>query len=208
MRNLTIKMRLIVTLGIVGVLLIAVGVMGVIGMSNANKHLDEMYNHSMVPSTQIASINRLLLRNRLAVAVSLVTPTPEVIRQQTADIDSNIAEIGKIWDAYTAIPMSDENKKLVEKFGEDRKKFVLGALKPTVEMLRAGEIDAAKKNVVDAIRPMFVPVRGGIVALGKYHDDSAKRAPSTQLKRARSCATSPSLPFSLVWRWPASWAGC
>ena len=176
MRNLTIKMRLIVTLGIVGVLLIAVGVMGVIGMSNANKHLDEMYNHSMVPSTQIASINRLLLRNRLAVAVSLVTPTPEVIRQQTADIDSNIAEIGKIWDAYTAIPMSDENKKLVEKFGEDRKKFVLGALKPTVEMLRAGKIDAAKKNVVDAIRPMFVPVREGIVALGKYHDDSAKKS--------------------------------
>ncbi len=176
LNNLTIKMRLIVTLGIVGALLIAVGVMGIIGMSNANKHLDEMYNHSMVPSAQIADINRLLLRNRLAVAVALVTPTAEVIRQQAADIDSNIAEIGKIWDAYTAIPMSEDRKKLAEKFGEARKKFVLGALKPTVEMLRAGKIDAAKKNVVDAIRPMFGPVREGIVALGKYHDDAAKKS--------------------------------
>ena len=60
MRNLSIKMRLIVTLGIMGVLLIVIGVMGVVGLSRSNDSLNDMYTRDMVPTAQIAEIQELL----------------------------------------------------------------------------------------------------------------------------------------------------
>ena len=133
MRNLTIKMRLIATLGIIGALLIAVGAMGIVGMNNANSSLEAMYSRDTVPTEQVAEVQRRLLLNRLLIAVSLVTPTPEEIRKNTAEVEANIAEISKVWDAYMAGPMNEDRKKLAETFAEHRKKFVQQGLRPAIE---------------------------------------------------------------------------
>ena len=175
MRNLSIKMRLIVTLGIMGVLLILIGVMGVVGLSRGTDNLEKVQTRSMEPTVQVAEIQERLLRNRLAIAVSIVTPNPAVIQQQTAEIESNIAAITKLWDEYMAGHMSDERRKLAEKFAEDRKKFVQGGLKPAVELLRAGKIEQTKQHVTDAIRPLYKPVGEGIAGLMKFQVEAAKK---------------------------------
>jgi methyl-accepting chemotaxis protein-1 (serine sensor receptor) len=174
MRNLTIKMRLIVTLGIVGLLLMAVGAMGIYGMNSIGAELEAMYKRDTVPTAQIGHINRLLLRNRLAIANSVNIPTAENIRRNTAEVEANIAEITKTWDEYMAGPMGAERRKLAEAFAEHRKKFVQQGLRPAVEMLRAGKVDAVKKHIVEAIQPTFAPVREGIDALTKFQVDAAK----------------------------------
>ncbi len=175
LNNLTIKTRLIFVLGLLSALLVVVGVMGVVGMSRGNENLEKMYQRDLAPTVHVSDIQRLLLHNRLAIAVSLATPTPEVIRQNTAEIEGNIAAIGKIWDEYMAGQMSENRRKLAEKFAEDRMKFVQGGLKPAIEMLRAGKIDQTKKHVVDAIRQLYVPVGEGIAALKKYQVEAAKK---------------------------------
>jgi methyl-accepting chemotaxis protein-1 (serine sensor receptor) len=175
MGNLSIKMRLIVTLGVVCVLLLGVGALGIFGMNSIRHSLESMYERDLVPSTQIAHINRLLLRNRLAIANSSNIPTPENIKRNTAEVESNIAEIGKTFDAYMAGPMSEERRKLSEKFAEDRKKFVQQGLRPAIEMLRAGKIDAVKKHIVEVIVPTFAPVREGIDGLTDYMTKAGKK---------------------------------
>jgi methyl-accepting chemotaxis protein-1 (serine sensor receptor) len=175
MNNLSIRMRLVVTLGIMGMLLIVIGVMAVVGLSRSNDNLGSMYTRDMVPTTEIAEIQELLLRNRLAIAVSIVTPTAAVIQANTAEIESNIAAIGRIWEAYMAGPMSAERRRLAETFFENRKKFVQGGLRPAIELLRAGKIDQTKQHVVDAIRPLYKPVGEGIARLMKYQVDTAKK---------------------------------
>src|SRR4030067_1088167 len=175
MRNLSIKMRLIAPLGIMGVLLIAVGVMGVVGLSRSNDSLNNMYTRDLSPTTQIAEIRELLLRNRLAIAVSMVTPTPAVIQANTSEIDKNLTAIGKIWDEYMAGQMNAARRKLAETFFEHRKKFVQGGLRPAIELLRAGKIDQTRQHVVDAIRPLYKPVGEGIAGLTKFQTDAAKK---------------------------------
>jgi methyl-accepting chemotaxis protein-1 (serine sensor receptor) len=175
MRNLTIKMRLIATLGVVGVLLIAVGVLGVIGMNRSNQSLQDMYAQDAVPTEQIAEIQQRLLRNRLAIAVSIVTPTPAEIQKNTAEIENNIAAITKVWDEYMSGTMSAERRRLAEQFAENRKKFVQQGLKPAIDLLRAGKIDQTRQHITDAIRPLYGPVGEGIAALMKYQVESAKK---------------------------------
>ncbi|MDP2323264.1 MAG: Tar ligand binding domain-containing protein, partial [Gammaproteobacteria bacterium] len=85
-KNLTIKIRLSFVIGLLSVLLGVVGGVGLYGMSKSNEGLLTVYADRTVPMGQIADIQRMLLRNRLLAATALVTPVPEVIRENTAEM--------------------------------------------------------------------------------------------------------------------------
>jgi methyl-accepting chemotaxis protein-1 (serine sensor receptor) len=174
MHSLTIKMRLIMTLSILLIALLVVGALGIFGMSTANKGLQSVYEDRTIPLQQVTSIGRLILRNRLDIANSVISPTPAEIQKNMDDMDKNTVEIGKIWDAYMATYLTPEEKILADKFAEDRKKFVVEGLKPASALLRAGKIDEAKKHIANVIRPLYVPVREGVDALVKLQIDVAK----------------------------------
>ena len=119
-RNLSIKARLIFILSFMAVLLLGIGIIGLNGINSTEAGLKTVYEDRTVPLGQVGHIESLLLQNRLAIAVALVTPTPAVIDDSTAKIESNISEISKIWEAYMATTLTPEEKVLAEKFAEDR----------------------------------------------------------------------------------------
>jgi len=168
-------MRLSLLIGMLSILLVGIGAIGLIGMQRANEGLRSVYENRTIPLGQVDHIEALLLENRLAIAVALVTPTPDVIKDRTEHIESNIAEITKIWDAYIATYLTPEEKLLAGKFAEDRKKFVTEGLKPAIAALRANDIEKAKQIVVEQIRPLYQPVGEGIDALGKLQLNVARQ---------------------------------
>ncbi len=174
MKDLKIGTRLIILAGTLLMLAIIIGSLGLVGMHKTDEALNSVYNDRAVPMGQISDIQKLLLTNRLKIAVSLVTPVPDVIQKNTADIEQNLAEIGKIWDAYMATAMSPEEKALAEKFAADRKAFVVEGLKPSIAALRDKNIDLANKIVVEKIRPLYVPVGDGIQKIMQFQLDGAK----------------------------------
>src|SRR5512143_1519037 len=173
--NLTIKARLIFLLSFMSMMLVIGGFMGLGGMAKTEEGLKSVYEDRTIPLGQVGQIQALLLQNRLAIAVALVTPTPEVIADSATKIENNIAEITRIWDAYSAITHSPEEKVLADKFAADRKKFVVEGLKPTLAALRANDIETAKQLVVDKVRPLYQPVAEGIDALDDHQLAMAKQ---------------------------------
>ena len=175
-KNLSIKSRLTTVIAILSVALLIIGGMGIFGMSKANDGLRTVYDNSVVPMEQISNIQKLLLDNRLRIAVSLVTPTSEVIRRNTEMVEQNIAEITRIWETYSANShLSAEDKALADKFAEDRKRFVQEGLRPAVAALRASDIKLANGLVTDRIRPLYEPVGEDIKKLMQMQLDDAKR---------------------------------
>ena len=173
-KNLTIKNRLIFIISFLSALLLVIGTFGLSGMGKANEGMRVTYEEHLAPLEQVESIQAKLLQNRLFIAISLITPTPEVIQERAGQVDQNIADISKTWDAFTVIPQSAAEKKLVDKFSEDRKKFVTEALKPAVAALRANNIKEANRIVVELMRPLYKPVSDGIEALTKLQMDEAR----------------------------------
>ena len=171
-----ISTRLIVLIGVLSALLLAIGGMGLAGIAQANDSLLSVYERRTVPMGQVAEIQERLLRNRLAIAVSLVTPTPDDIARNTAQVEANIAAITKVWEAYMAAALSPEEEKLAKAFAESRKRFVVEGLKPTVAALRANDLKEAQRLVVDAVRPLYVPVGDGIKALMQLQLDEGRKA--------------------------------
>ncbi len=174
MNRFKISTRLMALVGALSVLLIAIGALGLLGISKANDALQTVYEDRLLATSQLADIQRQLIRNRLAIAVALVTPTPEVINPATAEVESNITSIGLTWKAFMASHLTTEEAKLSNKFAEDRTKFVQDGLLPTIAALRANEIENAKRLVVEKIRPLNAPVLQGMEALLKLQIDEAK----------------------------------
>ncbi len=175
LRKPTVALRMKLIIGFLMVLAVGVGTAGVFGMMRANDGLRTVYEDRLLPLEEVTLIDRLILRNRLLIAVSLVTPEPGYIRANMDQLEANIAEIGKVWEAFLSTHLTPEAKQLAEKFTEDRKKFVTEGLKPAAAALRAGKLEEAKRIVANQVRPLYEPVGTGINALIKLQADSAKQ---------------------------------
>jgi methyl-accepting chemotaxis protein len=172
--NLTIKSRLIFIIGLMSIFLLSIGLLGLYGISKANEGLRSVYEDRTIALGQVAKISDLLQRNRLRIVAAILTPTHEMIRDNTAEVEKNIGEIGKTWDAYMATYLTADEKKLADQFAEDRKKFVATGLKPAIAALRDGDIKETTRIVADVIRPLFQPVGEGVAALQQLQLDVAK----------------------------------
>jgi methyl-accepting chemotaxis protein len=187
--NLSIKSRLIALLSFMAALLLGIGIMGLHGMGKTKAGLKSVYEERTIPLGQLGNIHALLLENRLALAVTQITPTPEVIAESIAKIESNSAEVSKLWDSYMTTYLTPKEKILADKFAEDRKRFLVEGLKPAVAALRANDIETTKQIAVNKVRPLYKPIRQGIEALGQLQLDQAKQEYEQAEKRYTSIRT-------------------
>ncbi len=155
--------------------MILIGGMGLHGMQDTTRSLRTVYEDRTVPMAQIAAIQKLILTNRLLITAALVTPTTEVIKNNTAEVEQNIAEISKTWDAYMGTYLTPKEKQLAEKFAEDRKIFVAEGLKPAISALRANDIAQANTIIGTKIRPLYEPVSDEIQSLLQLQIDVAQQ---------------------------------
>jgi len=175
MNNLKISTRLIVVIGLLSLLLVAGGALGMFGIERTNASVETVYRNNTVPMGHIAEIQARLLRNRLAIAVALVTPDPETIRRSTAEVEQNIDAITRVWDEYSSQVVETAEKELASTFAVNRGRFVQEGLRPAVAALRAGDIYEARRVVEERIRPLYEPVGAGIQTLKQYQIDAAQR---------------------------------
>ncbi len=172
-KHLNIKSRLIAIVGLLSMLLLVIGGVGVLSMNKAKESLRNAYENRLLPISQISSIQTLLLINQLDIAKSLNTPTPEVIRKNTVEVEQNIEQMARFKDAYMAAKLTKEEKALAEQFTENRKHFVEDGLKPFIAALRANDITQANKVVEDKINYLYPPVAKNIQQLMQLQLDAA-----------------------------------
>jgi methyl-accepting chemotaxis protein-1 (serine sensor receptor) len=165
MNQLKISTRLMVLIGIVVMLLMAVGLTGLSGISQSNAALKSVYEDRTIPMGQLGDVQHQLLLNRLAVANAVLDPTPEALAKGIADVGNNLITIQKTWDAYMATTLTAEEAVVAKKFVEDRTRFVQEGLQPAVAALGAKDIAGAHRLILEKIRPLSAPVEAGLEAL-------------------------------------------
>ncbi|MEO5659201.1 MAG: Tar ligand binding domain-containing protein, partial [Polaromonas sp.] len=174
MNNLKISTRLVILISILSTMLMAIGSVGLFGISRSNDGLKTVYEDRTVPMGQLSDIQRLLLGNRLRLDAALISPTPEVIKQSIYEIEAGIVEITKVWEAYMATYLTPEEATIAKTFAESRAKFVQEGLKPAVQALKAGNLDEAKRLELGPVFTLYEPARTGLAELLKLQLDVAK----------------------------------
>ena len=186
MDNLKISTRLIILIGVLSVILIAVGALGIRGNSESNAALKTVYEDRTVSIGQIADIQTDVLENLVAISASIITPTPEVIQSRLAAIELNMVDTAKVWEAYMATTLTTAEGKVAKKFAEDRSVYIQQALRPAMAALRAGDIPEATRLEVNKVRLLYAPVRASGEALMTIQLDEANREYMAAVKRYES----------------------
>ena len=112
-RKLTIKSRLFFIIGFLSLLSLSIGILGLGGLKTTNGALKTVYEDRLIPILQLDQAVRLINRNNLAIAES-INEEPSEIAKRMDEVDDNIKEINKTWEAYMATYLTPEEKKLAE----------------------------------------------------------------------------------------------
>ncbi|HEY8157243.1 MAG TPA: methyl-accepting chemotaxis protein [Methylobacter sp.] len=150
-KSLTIKSRITAVVAIMSILLLTIGGMGIL----ANDGLKTVYENRTASMSEIASIQKLLLTNRLRILDSLSSSTLDEIQKDTTEVERSIEEITKMWDAYIPLYLTPREKILADKFAEDKKHFVASALKQSTEILHGNDAVLAKRVMEDKVLPLY-----------------------------------------------------
>jgi len=186
MNNLKISTRLLLLLAVLSALLIVIGAIGLFGIGRSNAALKTVYEDRAVPAAQLAQIDTLLLRNRLLVLTTLMAPGAEAVKANSASIESNIAVVAKLWDAFMATAQTEEETKLVKAFTEARARYVDEGLKPAIVAMRADDIPQLASLVQDALPGLYDKANAACQALIKLQLDVAKEEYAASEARYRT----------------------
>lgn len=175
LKNLTIKSRLVFSIGFTLLLLVIVGFVGLFGMSRTRDGLKTVYEDRTIPLGQLGLIEAKMVRNRLDIASAIVDSNPEAIKEQIAKVEKNIGAINKTWDAYMATYLTPEEKIQAEKFREYRIRFVSEGLRPALAALRANDIKEARRISLEIMRPLYKPAEEAMHELINLQIDVARK---------------------------------
>jgi hypothetical protein len=90
--------------------MLIIGGEGLLGMIKSNEDLRTVYDDSTVPMTQISTIQKLLLTNRIRITASLSASSPEEFQKNLTEVDQNIEKISSTWNGYMSTDLSPEEK--------------------------------------------------------------------------------------------------
>jgi methyl-accepting chemotaxis protein len=174
-RNLAVKTRLILSSALLALALVCVAVVSLRGLAQTSAGLQTVYDDRMVPAIDLATIQRLTMRNQLAIADALMVPRADLVAARVDEIEQNIGKISTTWDKYYATYLTPEEKILADQFVAARKAFVGDGLRPALAALRAHDTTEASRLWVANILPLYAPVSEKLEALLRLQADVARQ---------------------------------
>ena len=175
MNNLKISTRLTLLIGILATLLVLIGSIGLYGMNKSNDALGSVYSDRAVPLAQLGEVQYLMIRNRLIIANAEMEQTSERTAKTADELDLNIGKITKLWDAYMATYLTQDEAQIAKRFAEARKQYVQEGLRPSMAALQAKDFEGAKQIIQQKNRPLFDAAQEQSTALIKLQVDEAKK---------------------------------
>ena len=86
MKNFKISTRLLLLIGVLSILLVAVGAIGLFGIARSNAAMEAMYKDRMQTQASVAEFQYLTTRNRQLISNALLSPVPEKVAKAMAEM--------------------------------------------------------------------------------------------------------------------------
>ena len=154
MRKFNTSTRLFILIGVLSSLLLAIGGLGLYGISQSNAALKTVYEDRTVAIGLLGEIQHQLLLTRLAIGSSVLDSTPDAIGKDIIDLASANSSIGKAWNGYMATYLTEQEATLANAFSQHFQQFEQDGLIPVTQALRRNDITTVQRLIVEKIRPL------------------------------------------------------
>lgn len=182
--NVKVSTQLTFLIGFLSIILLAIGGVGLYGISASNAALRSVYQDRTIALGQLADVQQGMLHNQISIGIMLLEPLPELISKLNTKIDLEKTRIDKVWEAYVAVPRKPEEERIAKEFVEKRAKFEEEGVKPTIKALILNDPSKAVDYGLNKMPALYEATREHLAALVKIQMDEARNAYNAAEKRA------------------------
>jgi len=158
-----IRAQLLVLVGVLGLLLIALGGFGLHALQRSNTALQALVAGRLAPLQQLAQVTLALDMGRYGVVSAIADPSD--IDRDLAALDQLLAQGRAAWQAYEAGSLSARERDLATRFAQEHARFAAEGVQPAVEALRAVNLPGATELYGQTLVPLYQPARATLDAL-------------------------------------------
>jgi methyl-accepting chemotaxis protein-1 (serine sensor receptor) len=171
--TLSIRVRVIAAMSLLGLLILATGLSGLYGMGLMNASLREIHANTLPSTITIAEAQMGLMRARLVADRVTLHPEAPGIAKTLQRAENFLGEADKSWAAYRALPQNAEEHALALAMDAARQAFLDQAFKPLLAALKAGDAARADQITMTLMQPLYTKFSDSATALTKFQDRSA-----------------------------------
>lgn len=154
LKNMTIKSKLALVIGMLSVLLVGVGALGLYGIDQSNDGLKTVYEDRTVVLGDLSLILDRMHRVRLNAVMAANIQDVTVAKQRVAMTVERDAEINATWQKFMGTILTPEEEKLANSFTQQWPIYKESRDR-TMNLALAGNFEAAADNMTKDAGPKF-----------------------------------------------------
>ena len=176
MKNLTLRARLVGTMLFLGLLIVAIGLMGMSGMRATHRALEQVYSNQLISSIAINNAKNLLSRSRFALDRAVFHPdAPDV--GKTLDRARDFVQQSTVeWQRYLALPRDADEDRLARTLDGERSKYINEGLLALADAVQQGDTDKIDLLSMKSMTALFMSFDKDSRALDDYQMAIAKQS--------------------------------
>ena len=171
--KITIKLRLIATMTVLGALIAILGGMSILSLKSANGTLNEVYSNQLASTQAIGESQILLGRARFTVDRAILHPEAADAKDIVTRGEEFITSSNKSWKVYLGLSQSAEEKILSDDMDKKRNDYINNGLLALGKALREGKAEQADSLMMTGLTPLYRTLDAAAEKLTRFQVTSA-----------------------------------
>ncbi|WP_432377673.1 methyl-accepting chemotaxis protein [Duganella sp. P38] len=122
--SITIRTRLILTMSVLGLMMLALGGLSIFGMNTVNFALKDVYSNQMASTVALGNAKNFLNRARFVIDRGVFHPEAPDLEKTLGRAEGFMQDGEKAWKAYLALPLEGDEKALAADLDAKRTVYV------------------------------------------------------------------------------------
>jgi methyl-accepting chemotaxis protein len=152
--NITVKAKLFATLALAGIVMVAVGVLGLSGTKSSNGHLDALFSNRFMPTGWVGAIESHEREVLEKAEDAVIRQDAAAVRVALGMLAERTASMQELLRKLQATDLTEKERALVQQFaghGND----VITHLQEALLAAQAGTFDRAESALIERARPSY-----------------------------------------------------
>ncbi|MCO5397728.1 methyl-accepting chemotaxis protein [Ralstonia soli] len=176
MNKLSINARIAITTGFLGVLLIASGVFGVLGMARSNRTQHEAYAVHFASVVALGKSGTAMSRARFGLDWAMSNPNSPQLLPQLDRARVLLDESDQWWERFRQLPKTPELRRLTDDLGTKRTAVLREGIGQLMQAIRAGDTAWMTEARASHLIGLYTAMNNSQGTLEQYLSAAAKEA--------------------------------
>ncbi|MEM5372133.1 methyl-accepting chemotaxis protein [Paraburkholderia azotifigens] len=189
MKKLTINARIATTIAFLGVLLIATGALGIVGMAESNRAQRNAYEVNFTSVVALGRSGTAMSRARFGLDWAMSNPHSPQLGEQLNRAKRLLGDSDKAWAEFRALPKTPELQRLTDDLDAKRTAVLRDGIEQLIQAIGSGDTNWMDESRANHLIGLYSAMNASQGSLEKYLDDAAQEAADRSTSTFRTLLT-------------------